>query len=168
MKRLILPILIVAALALSLGFSPEAGADTWAHLQVYDSLDISGLSTDADTLLITAGWTQSNPAGQVILFVKEDTITTSNVEATYNFKIKLRQSDGEYTWAQYPFFEDTASKTAAVDLLGQDEFFVHVMLPGTLFFPAVGSTLGPQIYMIITKNDCNRGEVSVWIWRNQY
>lgn len=162
MRRLL--ILAVLAIAMFVGTSPAADAGRWIARNPYDSLAVSTIST-ADTVKV-AEW-QVSEGGQVVMLIREISITTSDVEATFNVKGVVTELDGEETWIQLQYAEGSTARTAAIDLLGSDEIWIDISGPFTYYSLEMSRVHPSPIYVIITKNDGNAGFVDLFVWTKE-
>lgn len=158
-KILIFTAILALALCLGLPESPEAGG--WTKVCIADSLDLTDIL--GDTVIQVVDWPLTSDVGKVAFLIRETGVTTSSVEATYNFKTVLLEKDADVDTLQGLFYEGATAKTAAVDLLGSDDIWGTIGLPVETYVLPV-TQYGGQIFLFITKNDCNAGFIDVYIW----
>jgi len=156
---------IVIGLLVTLGAAP-ATAGRWQHRNVADAIAISEIVA-ADTTIPLVNW-RGSQGGVVMLYFKETSIGTSGTAPTYDFKAALRNRAGTATWIRPHWFEGATAKTAAVSLAGSDSYFIYISPPTGLFsWFAPGPITGDNLSLVITKNNCNAGTLSAWIWWRQ-
>lgn len=153
--------LIVVALAVL-----PAQAGGWQHRCLADSISISELVA-ADTTITIVNW-RASQGGQILICLREEGITTSATAPTYDFRANLRDNAGSASAVRPYFYENGTAKTAAVNLSGSDTVWLAFYPPvGLVAAYNPGPIIGDNLRLVITKNNCNAGTVSAWVWWKQ-
>ena len=160
MKRLILSILIVAALALSLGHEGPAEAESygrWRYQIVADSID----AETSDTFYVDVGFCD---AFQAIGFYRN--AMTGTPDGVYAFAIPINEPEGTALWAA--IWVQKQGTAVAATLAGANTQFFFMLAPFSMgnydHGPQQQGIPGNTLRIIYAKGTVTGGNTSLYLW----
>lgn len=166
MKKLAL-FALIALTIVSLGLQPGGQAETsWKSRAVYDSLLSSDVPGAADTIKLIH-W-EASPGGRLCVQLVSYSVATSGAAPSVTFKWKLREKDGEYSWVTCGYaINGGAVGSPPTAISGSTTNLFYVGYFGAGLIVDVPTTLGTEIYMILTKNNWTTGSIDAWSYWKQ-
>lgn len=164
MKKLT-SISVILALALALSSGTPTSETAWKGRAVYDSLVSGGISGAADTVKLI-NW-QESPGGHLAVILVTTSFANSGTAPTVNFKYRLREKQGDYSWVQCTYASAGTGGVAATNLTSSSVLYLYVGYLGAALVVDSPTTIGQEIYMIITKNNWTTGYLDAWAYWKQ-